>query len=78
MLINSESAIEPCLDLDSWPALQAVYAFWQYDLCDVFIEVSKPAFAAAEGSAQPALDARAARETLWLSLDTGLRRDSAN
>ena len=55
--------------------LQAVYAFWQYDLCDVFIEVSKPAFSAAEGAAQPPLNAHAAREALWLSLDAGLRRD---
>jgi len=53
--------------------LQAVYAFWQYDLCDVFIEVSKPAFSAADGSAHPALTAHAAREALWLSLDAGLR-----
>jgi len=60
-------------DADRCP--QAVYAFWQYDLCDVFIEVSKPAFSAADGSAQPALNAHAAREALWLSLDAGLRRD---
>ena len=51
---------------------QAVYAFWQYELCDVFIEVSKPCFAAAVGSPE-ALEQSAVRETLWISLDAGLR-----
>ena len=53
-------------------AVQAVYAFWQYELCDVFIEVSKPWFTAAPGSPE-AGHQRAARETLWLGLDLGLR-----
>ncbi|CAI5485246.1 unnamed protein product [Closterium sp. Naga37s-1] len=30
-------------------ATNAAYAWWQYQLCDVFIEVAKPAFNAAEG-----------------------------
>ena len=53
---------------------QAVYAFWQYEVCDVFIEVSKPWFtaAAAPGSEAAAVQL-AARETLWISLDAGLR-----
>ncbi|KAL6782093.1 TSV2 [Auxenochlorella protothecoides x Auxenochlorella symbiontica] len=55
-------------------ATTAVYAFWQYDLCDVFIELSKPVLAkggaeAAEGSAELA----ATRTTLWTCLETGLR-----
>lgn len=51
---------------------QVVYAFWQYELCDVFIEVSKPCFTAAPGSPEAA-DQRAVRETLWICLDAGLR-----
>lgn len=49
-----------------------VYAFWQYELCDVFIEVSKPCFIAAPGSPEAA-DQRAVKETLWICLDAGLR-----
>ncbi len=55
---------------------QAAYAFWQYDLCDTFIEVSKPWFAATEGSAEAPPEQQAARETLWLSLDSGLRHEA--
>lgn len=51
-----------------------MYAFWQYELCDVFIEVSKPWFtAAAPAGSEEAAVQLAARETLWISLDAGLR-----
>lgn len=33
-------------------ATQRVYAFWQYDLCDVFIEVMKPVMAFDDNDAQ--------------------------
>lgn len=62
------------LSLDSYEfsdAATAVYSWWQFQLCDVFIEVIKPyftgndpVFASARGSAQ---------DTLWLCLDYGLR-----
>jgi valyl-tRNA synthetase len=48
----------------------AAYAFWQYDVCDVFIELVKPAVAAE--AAAPAV-AVAFRQTLWTCLDAGLR-----
>jgi valyl-tRNA synthetase len=54
-------------------ATQSVYAFWQYDLCDVFIELMKPVMA--QDDAVPgAADAKlATRITLWVCLETGLR-----
>lgn len=53
---------------------QAVYAFWQYDLCDVFIELMKPVMALDE-AADPSAAGRklATRNTLWVCLETGLR-----
>ncbi|KAL3839603.1 hypothetical protein ACJIZ3_024194 [Penstemon smallii] len=62
------------LSLDSYEfsdAATAVYSWWQYQLCDVFIEVIKPYFA---GNDQAfAYERRFAQDTLWLCLDNGLR-----
>lgn len=51
-------------------ATQRLYAFWQYELCDVFIECMKPIMAAE--AAAPA-EAEATRQTLCAALDAGLR-----
>lgn len=53
-------------------ATTAVFSWWLYQLCDVFIEISKPALA---GDVNPkSLRAKkATQETLWICLDTGLR-----
>ncbi|KAK4481062.1 hypothetical protein RD792_011932 [Penstemon davidsonii] len=62
------------LSLDSYEfsdAATAVYSWWQFQLCDVFIEVIKPYFA---GNDQAfASERRFAQDTLWLCLDNGLR-----
>uniref|UniRef100_A0A0D9VNJ4 valine--tRNA ligase n=1 Tax=Leersia perrieri TaxID=77586 RepID=A0A0D9VNJ4_9ORYZ len=52
-------------------ATSAIYSWWQYQLCDVFIEAIKPYFF---NDSQELESARAAsRDTLWVCLDTGLR-----
>ncbi|XP_068655538.1 valine--tRNA ligase, mitochondrial 1 [Aristolochia californica] len=51
-------------------AATAVYAWWQFQLCDVFIEAIKPYFSA---DSKFSSSRRAARDTLWICLDTGLR-----
>lgn len=54
----------------------AAYAFWQYELCDVFIELVKPAVYAADAAPDDAALASTAtsfRQTLWRCLDSGLR-----
>ena len=50
-------------------AASAVYSWWQFQLCDIFIEAIKPYFA------DPKFDYErsAARDTLWICLDNGLR-----
>ncbi|KAG7655616.1 Methionyl/Valyl/Leucyl/Isoleucyl-tRNA synthetase anticodon-binding [Arabidopsis suecica] len=48
-------------------AANTVYAWWQYQFCDVFIEAIKPSFAADNQSRIHAQDA------LWVCLETGLR-----
>ena len=48
-------------------ATTGVYAFWQYDVCDVFIELMKPVMNGADEAA------KATRDTLWTCLDGGLR-----
>ncbi|XP_015087822.1 valine--tRNA ligase, mitochondrial 1 [Solanum pennellii] len=52
-------------------AATAVYSWWQFQLCDVFIEVIKPYFT---GDNPEFVSARrSAQDTLWLCLDNGLR-----
>ncbi|XP_016463818.1 valine--tRNA ligase, mitochondrial 1 [Nicotiana tabacum] len=62
------------LSLESYDfsdAATAVYSWWQFQLCDVFIEVIKPYFA---GDNPEFVSARRfAQDTLWLCLDNGLR-----
>ena len=51
-------------------ATQAIHGFWLYDLCDVYIEAIKPICTPEnEGSDS----ARAARNTLYMCLEQGLR-----
>ncbi|KAJ7957264.1 Valine--tRNA ligase [Quillaja saponaria] len=52
-------------------AADAVYSWWLYQLCDVFIETIKPYFT---GNDPKFVTARSsAQDTLWLCLDNGLR-----
>lgn len=62
------------LSLDSYEfsdAATALYSWWQFQLCDVFIEVIKPYFAGNDPTSASAR--RSAQDTLWLCLDYGLR-----
>jgi len=52
-------------------AATAVYSWWQFQLCDVFIEAIKPYFSSSDQSLASARDF--AQDTLWVCLDTGLR-----
>ncbi|KAK7280006.1 hypothetical protein RJT34_25068 [Clitoria ternatea] len=52
-------------------ATTAVYSWWQYQLCDVFIEVIKPYFTG--NDPKFASERRFAQDTLWFCLDNGLR-----
>ncbi|GAB2242518.1 hypothetical protein Droror1_Dr00019293 [Drosera rotundifolia] len=52
-------------------AATAVYSWWQFKLCDVYIEVIKPYFVGSDSSA--ASSKRFAQDVLWLCLETGLR-----
>uniref|UniRef100_A0A0D3FCW3 valine--tRNA ligase n=1 Tax=Oryza barthii TaxID=65489 RepID=A0A0D3FCW3_9ORYZ len=55
----------------SFDATSAIYSWWQYQLCDVFIEAIKPYFF---NDSQELESARAAsRDALRVCLDTGLR-----
>ncbi|RAL40767.1 hypothetical protein DM860_008465 [Cuscuta australis] len=49
----------------------AVHHWWQYQLCDVFIEVIKPYFASSNPEFASAK--RYAQDTMWICLDNGLR-----
>ncbi|MQL91943.1 hypothetical protein Taro_024571, partial [Colocasia esculenta] len=51
-------------------AASAVYSWWQFELCDVFIEVIKPLF---NSSKEFESSRTASRDTLWVCLDNGLR-----
>lgn len=45
-----------------------MYSFWQYELCDVFIELIKPVMSGGDAPSQ-----QATRETLCTCLEQGLR-----
>lgn len=49
-------------------ATSTSYCFWQYELCDVFIELAKPALSGDDEVAR-----RHTRDTLWICLESGLR-----
>ena len=53
--------------------LQALYSWWQYELCDVFVELVKPVIQSNSTDEQSVRDKAAFRNTLCLCLDTGLR-----
>lgn len=52
--------------------VQAIYSWWLYEMCDVFIELSKPVLS---GEGADAELVQTTRDTLWVCLDTGLRWD---
>ncbi|MCO5602754.1 hypothetical protein L7F22_056892 [Adiantum nelumboides] len=54
-------------------ATSAVHSWWLYQLCDVFIEASKPALNEEMGQADSCNTKLATQETLWICLDNGLR-----
>ncbi|WIA29336.1 hypothetical protein OEZ86_011841 [Tetradesmus obliquus] len=55
-------------------ATQTAYAWWQYELCDVFIELMKPVMARDEAADPGAAAAKAAtQQALCAALDSGLR-----
>ena len=53
---------------DFCTATTAVYAFWQYDLCDNFIEIIKPVMSGDDEVAK-----KQTKDALWICLDAGLR-----
>ena len=52
-------------------AASTMYSWWQYQLCDIFIEAIKTFLA--ESDPMFETDRSFARDTLWLCLDNGLR-----
>ncbi|XP_075649349.1 valine--tRNA ligase, mitochondrial 1-like [Castanea sativa] len=52
-------------------AASTVYSWWQYQLCDVFIEAIKPFFSGSDPKSES--ERSFAQDTLWLCLDNGLR-----
>uniref|UniRef100_A0A674BP45 Valine--tRNA ligase n=1 Tax=Salmo trutta TaxID=8032 RepID=A0A674BP45_SALTR len=56
-----------------FPAITtAIYNFWLYELCDVYLESVKPVFSRAEDSGSQS-QAVVCRQTLFTCLETGLR-----
>uniref|UniRef100_A0A672HPA1 Valine--tRNA ligase n=1 Tax=Salarias fasciatus TaxID=181472 RepID=A0A672HPA1_SALFA len=51
----------------------AIYNFWLYELCDVYLESVKPVFSKAEDDAASQRQALVCRQTLYTCLEVGLR-----
>uniref|UniRef100_A0A3P9PD96 Valine--tRNA ligase n=1 Tax=Poecilia reticulata TaxID=8081 RepID=A0A3P9PD96_POERE len=57
-----------------FPAITtAVYNFWLYELCDVYLESVKPVFIKADEDSATQRQAEVCRQTLYTCLDVGLR-----
>ncbi|XP_012725768.2 valine--tRNA ligase [Fundulus heteroclitus] len=57
-----------------FPAITtAVYNFWLYELCDVYLESVKPVFLKADEDSTTRRQAEVCRQTLYTCLDAGLR-----
>ncbi|KVI04024.1 Aminoacyl-tRNA synthetase, class 1a, anticodon-binding [Cynara cardunculus var. scolymus] len=72
--VLNKSISKTISSLDSYEfsdASTAVYSWWQFQLCDIFIEVIKPYFSSDDPSVASAK--RYAQDTLWVCLDNGLR-----
>lgn len=65
---TSDSVTNAMKVYDFATATSAIYSFWQYELCDVFIELAKPAFNGDDESI-----CNLTRQTLWVCLERGLR-----
>ncbi|XP_069775606.1 valine--tRNA ligase isoform X2 [Narcine bancroftii] len=72
ILSRLSHAVELCdrgFELYDFPGVTtAIYNFWLYELCDVYLECLKPVFASTDEKA-----ARMARNTLYTCLDAALR-----
>ncbi|KAG7277920.1 hypothetical protein CRUP_004699 [Coryphaenoides rupestris] len=51
----------------------AIYSFWLYELCDVYLESVKPVFSGAEADGAAQRRALVCRQTLYTCLEAGLR-----
>ncbi|KAG2438857.1 hypothetical protein HXX76_005397 [Chlamydomonas incerta] len=67
------STVQSMEAYDFATATQRVYAFWQNEVCDVFIEVMKPVMAFDDADPKAAEVKKLTRQTLWTCLDSGLR-----
>uniref|UniRef100_A0A8C4DI94 valine--tRNA ligase n=1 Tax=Dicentrarchus labrax TaxID=13489 RepID=A0A8C4DI94_DICLA len=57
-----------------FPAITtAIYNFWLYELCDVYLESVKPVFSKAEEDSTSQRQALVCRQTLYTCLEVGLR-----
>eukprot|EP00262_Sarcandra_glabra_P008440 TRINITY_DN2196_c1_g1_i2.p1 TRINITY_DN2196_c1_g1~~TRINITY_DN2196_c1_g1_i2.p1 ORF type:complete len:1056 (+),score=239.90 TRINITY_DN2196_c1_g1_i2:303-3470(+) len=71
--VLNKAVSKTILSLESYDfsaAATAVYSWWQFQLCDVFIEAIKPYF-----TADPKFESlrRTSKDVLWVCLDNGLR-----
>ncbi|CAN0389372.1 unnamed protein product [Lampetra fluviatilis] len=69
------SACDAAFRSYDFPAITtAIYSFWLYELCDVYLECVKPlAGGSAEGAAPPSPGLAACRQALYSCLEGGLR-----
>lgn len=69
-IIDTNAAME---EYNFMNATSAIYKFWLYELCDVYIEVIKPIVDSEDTSAAANALRESVRDTLYTCLDTALR-----
>lgn len=70
---STRSIIKAMYEYDFATATSTIYSFWQYELCDIFIELAKPAFAGSDEDPVAASVKQATRQALYICLESGLR-----
>ncbi len=65
---TTKSIVQAMYAYDFATATTSIYAFWQYELCDVFIELAKPLLYGDDDAARSIT-----RQVLYVCLESGLR-----
>lgn len=65
---TTKSIVQAMYSYDFATATTSIYAFWQYELCDIFIELAKPSLYGEDDKARAIT-----RQVLYICLESGLR-----
>jgi valyl-tRNA synthetase len=66
---TTRTIVKAMYEYDFATATSTIYSFWQYELCDIFIELAKPSFYGSDDDPAKSIT----RNVLYICLESGLR-----